>query len=396
MYTFVLFFFLSYLLPAFNNVLTALAAHLVLCIRASTLAASLIAKQLAPVALITAPTLLIATVHLLHKATTGTDAPSRLLTLMLQHPARAIQIFVQTVIRRLLLPTWLREWLNNLSITVTEIRNMVNNIAYEATATGVRVDEYSLVMGRLCETFEDFVTSSAHIGEIAQRAIAAVIEVCELSFHTCTRVEDIYHHAFDTDENVNWLRGDLLQMEQVIEQRTAHIADINLQLALNTIHARLGQLQRSIEALPIQTSPTSPDNSNQTLSPLPADTLCSAILPHLASAPSLRSSEALSNINEGNEEELTLAPSLLYNITLAPWGDPQVFRSDLAVSWENRTWQTGTYCGLSYKFFTNGPPHAQCFTGVSSRSCCCFAFSKRGLGKLIGQDKGLAFSMSEV
>jgi hypothetical protein len=68
-------------------------------------------------------------------------------------------------------------------------------------------------------------------------------------------------------------------MEQVIERRTAHIADINLQLALDTIHARLGQLQCSIEALPIQTSPTSPDNSNQTLSPLPADTLRSAILP---------------------------------------------------------------------------------------------------------------------
>jgi hypothetical protein len=153
---------------------------------ASTLAASLVAKQLAPIALITAPTLLIATIHLLHKATTGTDAPSRLLTLMLQHPARAIQIFVQTVIHRLPLPIWLREWLNNLSIAVTEIHNTVNDIAYEATTTGVCIDEYSLVMGRLCETFEDFVTSSAHIGEIAQRAIAAVIEVCELSLHTRT------------------------------------------------------------------------------------------------------------------------------------------------------------------------------------------------------------------
>jgi hemoglobin-like flavoprotein len=218
---------------------------------ASALAASLVTKQLAPVALITAPTLLVATIHLLCKAMTGTDAPSRLLTLMLQHPTRAIQIFVQTVIRRLLLPTWLGEWLNNLSIAVTEIRNMVNDIAYEATATGVRVDEYSLVMGHLCETFEDFMTSSARIGEIAQRAIATVIEVCELSFHTRTvikvhelsfhtrtQVEDIYRHAFDTDENVSRLRGDLSQMEQVIEQCTAHIADINLQLALDTIHAQ--------------------------------------------------------------------------------------------------------------------------------------------------------------
>jgi hypothetical protein len=165
-------------------------------------------------------------------------------------------------------------------------------------------------------------------------------------------------------------------MEQVIERCTAHIADINLQLALNTIHARLGQLQRSIEALPIQTSPTSPDNSNQTLSPLPADTLCSAILPRPASAPSLHSSEAFSNIDEGNEEELVPTPSLLYDETLAPWGDLQVFRSDLAVSWENRTWQTGTYCGLSYEFFTDGPPHAQYFTGVSSCGRHCFAFSK--------------------
>jgi hypothetical protein len=363
---------------------------------ASTLTASLIAKQLAPVALITAPALLIATIHLLCKATTGTDAPSRLLTLMLQHPACAIQIFIQMVICRLPLPTWLGEWLNNLSIAMTEIRNMVNDIAYEATATGVHVNKYSLVMGHLCETFEDFVTSSACIGEIAQRAIATVIKVHELSFHTHTRVEDIYRHTFDTDENVSRLRGDLLQMEQVIERRTTHVADINLQLALDTIHVCLGQLQRLIEALPIQMSPTSPDNSNQTLSPLPADTLRSAILPRPASAPSLHSSEALSNINEDNEEESTLAPSLLYNITLAPWGDPQVFRSDLDVSWENRTWETGTYCGLSYKFFTDGPLHAQRFTGVSSRGRHCFAFSKRGLGKLIGQDKGLAFSMSEV
>jgi hypothetical protein len=185
-------------------------------------------------------------------------------------------------------------------------------------------------------------------------------------------------------------------MEQVIERRTTHIADINLQLALDTIHARLGQLQRSIEALPIQTSPTLPDNSNQTLSPLPADTLRSTILPRPVSAPSLHSSEALSNIDKDNKEELTPAPSLLYDITLTPWGDPQVFRSDLAVSWENHTWQTGTYCGLSYEFFTDGPPHAQCFTGISSRGHRCFAFSKRGLGKLIGQDEGLAFSMSEV
>jgi hypothetical protein len=114
-------------------------------------------------------------------------------------------MFVQTVICRLLLPTWLAEWLNNLLITVTEIRNMVNDIAYEATATGVCVDEYSLVMGCLCEAFEEFVASSARIGEIAQRAIAAIIEVHELSFHTCTRVEDIYCHAFDTDENVSRL-----------------------------------------------------------------------------------------------------------------------------------------------------------------------------------------------
>jgi hypothetical protein len=279
----------------------------------STLAESLVTKQLAPAALITTPALLVATIHLLLRVTTGVDAASRLLTLMLRHPTRAIQMFVQTVIRRLPLPTWLAEWLNNLSIAVTKIHNMVNDIAYEATAIGVCIDEYSLVMGRLCETFEDFVTSSARIGEIAQRAIATIIEVRELSFHTHTRVEDIYHHTFDTDKNVSRLRGDLLQMEQVIERRTTHIADINLQLALDTIHARLGQLQHSIEALPIQTSPTSPDNSNQTLSPLPVDTLRSAILPRPTSAPSLHSSEALSNIDKGNKEELVPTPSLLYN-----------------------------------------------------------------------------------
>jgi hypothetical protein len=174
---------------------------------ASALAASLITKQLAPAALITAPALLIATIHLLLRATTGVDAASKLLTLMLRHPTRAIQMFVQTIICRLPLPTWLTEWLNNLSIAVTKICNIVNDIAYKATATGVCVDEYSLVMGCLCETFEDFVTSSACIGEIAQRAIATIIEVHELSFHTHTQVEDIYHHAFDTNENVSWLRG---------------------------------------------------------------------------------------------------------------------------------------------------------------------------------------------
>jgi hypothetical protein len=150
------------------------------------LAVSLITKQLAPAALITIPALLITTIHLLLRATTGVDAASRLLTLMLRHPARTIQMFVQTVIHRLPLPTWLVEWLNNLSIAVTEIHNTVNDIAYKATTTGVCIDEYSLIMGRLCEAFEEFVASSVHIGEIAQRAIAAIIEVCELSFHTRT------------------------------------------------------------------------------------------------------------------------------------------------------------------------------------------------------------------
>jgi hemoglobin-like flavoprotein len=151
---------------------------------ASMLAASLVAKQLAPATLITAPALLIATIHLLLRATTGVDAASRLFTLMLQHPSHTVQIFVQTIIRRLPLPTWLAEWLNHLSIAVTKIWATVNDIAYEATATGVRVDEYSLIMGHLCTTFEDFVTSSACIGEIAQRAIAAIIKVHKLSFHT--------------------------------------------------------------------------------------------------------------------------------------------------------------------------------------------------------------------
>jgi hypothetical protein len=114
---------------------------------ASMLTMSLVAKQLAPAALITAPALLVATIHLLLRATTGVDAAWRLFTLMLQHPSHTIQIFVQTIIHRLLLPTWLAEWLNNLSIALTEIRNTVNDIAYEAMATGVRVDEYSLVMG---------------------------------------------------------------------------------------------------------------------------------------------------------------------------------------------------------------------------------------------------------
>jgi hypothetical protein len=75
---------------------------------ASTLAASLIAKQLAPAALITTPALLVATIHLLLRVTTGVDAALRLFTLMLQHPSRAIQIFVQTIIRRLPLPPGLQ------------------------------------------------------------------------------------------------------------------------------------------------------------------------------------------------------------------------------------------------------------------------------------------------
>jgi hypothetical protein len=165
---------------------------------------------------------------------------------MLQHPSHAVQVFVQTIICRLPLPTWLTEWLDNLSLAVTNICTAVHDIAYEATATGVHVDEYALIMGHLCKTFEDFITSSTCIGEIAQRAIAAIIEVCELSFHTRTQVEDIYRHAFDTDENVSQIRGDLLQLEQFIERCTTHVADINLQLTLNTIHTRLCQLQHLI------------------------------------------------------------------------------------------------------------------------------------------------------
>jgi hemoglobin-like flavoprotein len=92
---------------------------------------------------------------------TGTDAAPQLLSLMLQHPSHAIQMFVQTIIHRLLLPTWLAEWLNNLSIAITEIHNMVNDITYKATTTGVCIDEYSLVMGHLCKTFKDFVRNSS-------------------------------------------------------------------------------------------------------------------------------------------------------------------------------------------------------------------------------------------
>jgi hypothetical protein len=38
--------------------------------------------------------------------------------------------------------------------------------------------------------------------------------------------------------------------------------------------------------------------------------------------------------------------------------------------------------------------HTQHFMGVSSHGRCCFAFSKQGLGKLIGQEDGLTFTMS--
>jgi hypothetical protein len=99
--------------------------------------------------------------------------------------------------------------------------------------------------------------------------------------------------------------------------------------------------------------------------------------------------------DEGKENE-TPVTILPYDNALTPWANPEVLRSDLHISWGNRAWQTGTYCGLSYKFFTTGPHHAPRFVGLTHRRHCIFGSSKRAIGKLVGQEEGLTFSMSRV
>jgi hypothetical protein len=100
--------------------------------------------------------------------------------------------------------------------------------------------------------------------------------------------------------------------------------------------------------------------------------------------------------NEDDKENILLVTILPYNDVLTPWADPEVLCSDLRISWEDHTWQTATYCGLSYEYFSVGPPHAPRFVGLTYRRRRVFGNSKRAIGKLVGQEEGVAFSMSGV
>jgi hypothetical protein len=101
-------------------------------------------------------------------------------------------------------------------------------------------------------------------------------------------------------------------------------------------------------------------------------------------------------LDDENKENKTPVTILPYDDALTPWADPEVLRSNLHIGWENCAWQTGTYCGLSYEFFVTGPHHAPCFVGLTHRHCCVFRSSKRAISKLVGQEEGLAFSMSGI
>jgi hypothetical protein len=101
----------------------------------------------------------------------------------------------------------------------------------------------------------------------------------------------------------------------------------------------------------------------------------------------------LDDEDKENETPVTILP---YNDALTPWADPKVLRSDLHIGWENRAWQTGMYCGLSYEFFVTGLHHAPRFVGLTHCRRRVFGNSKRAIGKLVGQEEGLAFTMSGI
>jgi hypothetical protein len=109
------FFILSYLLPTFNNVFIALAAHLVLRLHAAHVFAT-----------------------------------------MVNHPVRAAQALICATIRQLPLPPWLADWLTTLATRMAELQCIGRRTHDEVVVLGALLRELSVLLAHLTGTFGDF------------------------------------------------------------------------------------------------------------------------------------------------------------------------------------------------------------------------------------------------
>jgi hypothetical protein len=167
-----------------------------------------------------------------------------------------------------------------------------------------------------------------------------------------------------------------LELQQYIEHRTLYVEDGELCLTLNTILAHLShlatanQVQDLSRLLAIEPSPASPSlfmspHSACSLSPLPMTAPLTTFPLRSTSVPPLPTPALGHSDNEDDKENILPVTILPYNDVLTPWADPEVLHSDLRISWEDCTWQTATYCGLSYEYFSIRLPHAPRFVGLT-------------------------------
>jgi hypothetical protein len=233
-----------------------------------------------------------------------------------------------------------------------------------------------------------------------------MVELREAARYDNATISNISQQVTDLDTHVAQTRGDLLELHQCVERCTSYVEDGELRLALNTILTcishlttadqvrELDQRLQIIEVSPLSPSPFRSPHSAHSLSPLPMSTLHPPFPLQAASEPPPPTPMlGLDDEDKENETPVTILP---YDDALTPWADPEVLWSNLHIGWENHAWQTGMYCGLSYKFFVTGPHHAPCFVGLTHCRRCVFGNSKRAIGRLVGQEEGLAFTMSRI
>jgi hypothetical protein len=283
----------------------------------------------------------------------------------------------------------------------------INGQTHEEVFTiGGLLRELSDLLQNLTSTFDEFTAQTACIAELTTHVPIAMVELREAAHYDNAMIGNISQQVTDLDTRVAQTHGDLLELHQCVEWRTSYVEDGELCLTLKTILAHISHLATAdqvqeldqclqiIEVSPLSPSPFCSPHSARSLSPLPMSTLHPPFPLRATSEPPLPTPMlGLDDEDKENETPVTILP---YDDALTPWADPEVLRSNLHISWENHAWQTGTYCGLSYEFFVTSPHHTLRFVGLTHHRRHVFGSSKRAIGKLVGQEEGLTFSLSGV
>ena len=370
------------------------------------LIASLTNWSLAPATLVSTPVLIVLITHLLTQMVAGTEHAPTVFLSMLHHPGWAAWALINTTIQQLPLPPWLREWLTSLAQCITNIHWLSSQTHKEVFALGGILRDLSALLQHLVNTFWDFATCTAQIAKLTEPILAVMVELTEALRASQTTLNNIGIQIFDMDTHIVTLRNELLKLWEFIGLCTAYVEDGDLHLILNTILTHLAHLATTDQIHKLQNqlsqtstsasslSPFHPPHSTQSLSPLPMSTLQAPFSLHaslvlLQPSPTPKDRE----INDKNEPPVTALP---YNANLTPWADPEVTQADLHIVWEDCTWQTGTYCSVMYEYFVTGPPHNLHFVGITNHHHQVFGNSKHAIGKLVGQEEGLVFSMSGI